>query len=120
MKTNLQEVAERYTTMLEEMLNEINLEEHEVSITTKVNDKKSDKGLGSVKIEVNVDKKAVRGVLFVIEKEKADNVLFINSNTNDIVFNNFSPEAVTKAEKFVMRYFENSLKRMLGMFDDAK
>lgn len=107
--TNVTELKEFYVNAFTGEL----YENIKVSVSAKEK-KSSDTASISIKMQVD-EKKSVTGTLYIVDKEKTTYVLFVSDKTHDIIFNNFSVNSIEKSKKYVVNYFERSIKKILGI-----
>lgn len=107
--TNVTELKEFYANAFTSEL----YENIKVSVSAKEK-KSSDTASISIKMQVD-EKKSVTGTLYIVDKEKTTYVLFVSDKTHDIIFNNFSVNSIEKSKKYVVNYFERSIKKILGI-----
>lgn len=113
METNLTMLKEK----IEGLFTDAQCEVLDVSITS--NERKADRGCGSVTITARPKEEKRGGIsatLYIVEKVKPDvvikSVMFVNNRTNDIIFNNSSPNAVDKAEKYIVQFISRAAERL--------
>lgn len=115
METNLTELKEKF----EGLFTDEQYEALDVKVT--LNEKKAEKGCGSITISVKPKEEkrsSMSASLYIVERPKPDtvlkNVMFVNNRTNDIIFNNTSPNAIDKAEKYIIQFVSRAAERMLA------
>lgn len=115
METNLTALKEKF----EGLFTKDQYEALDVKVT--LNERKAEKGCGSVTISVKAKEEKRSGVsatLYIVERPKPDavikNIMFVNNKTNDIIFNNTSPNAIDKAEKYIVQFVSRAAERMLA------
>lgn len=92
-----------------------------LTVSVKSNTRKIKDGLCSITIDISTEdnEKNLNGTIIIVSRPKVTTTIFINNYNKDIVFSNTGVDSLTKAEKYIYQYIERSVKRMLGIDDEA-
>lgn len=115
METNLTALKEKFEGLFTK-------EQHEaLDVMVTLNERKAERGCGSITISIKPKEEKRSGVsasLYIVERPKPDavikNVMFVNNRTNDIIFNNTSPNAIDKSEKYIVQFVSKAAERMVA------
>lgn len=132
MSVNLKELQDRYTKILEEIninnnidspspvvltVNKTKIRDGILGISFKI--PSSDKTIDADKMDnsapVDHSKGTINVTLYIANRGKIASVMFVNDKTHDVIFNNASPDAVGKSEKYIYNYIEKNIKRLYGL-----
>lgn len=86
----------------------------EVSVTSNVKKIRDNAVSISILISTPDKDKKIDGTIIVITHGKFTTISFINNYNKDVVFTNTSIDPLEKAEKYITRYVERSVSRMMG------
>lgn len=115
MKADLKEVVKYYK---EKLVTGV-FEETESKVF--LNTKKIKNGTATITISIKTgDDTKLKCNIFIVEKKNITVVLFVNSNTGDIIFNSVHQDGIERSKKYIDLYLERSVSRMLGMTIEEK
>ena len=132
MSVNLKELQERYKKILEEINISENIDSPSPVVLT-VNKTKIRDGILGISFKIpsfdktdNADrmdnsapvdhnKGTINVTLYIANRGKMASVMFVNDKTHEIIFNNASPDAVEKCEKYVCNYIKKNINRLYGL-----
>lgn len=132
MSVNLKELQERYAKILEEInvsnnidspspvvltVNKTKIRDGILGISFKI--PSFDKTVGADRMDnsapVDHNKGTINVTLYIANRGKMASVMFVNDKTHEIIFNNASPDAVEKCEKYVYNYIKKNINRLYGL-----
>lgn len=114
MKTDLIALAEAYQQKFSvEPFNKVNIQ-----VTP--NTKRIEASNGSINFKISSDNETVSTTMYIVEREKTMYLIFVNDASHDIVFNNIGVDPVEKSDKYITKYIERSVQRLLGIFPEQR
>lgn len=82
-----------------------------VNIVVTANTKKAEFNGSSITITINKEgeKRTTSATMYIVERKSAEAVIFVNDHNHSIIFSNISPNAVDKAEKYIIQFTQKNV-----------
>lgn len=106
MRTNLKDVTSYITNELADLI------DTGFDLETNINDGKVQHGVASINFQLHHLRKTISVTLYIIESETRTTAILINDRFREIVFNNFSNEAIGKTTDYTIKYLRRISKKI--------